>query len=74
MKTNCLLNAECARRPACEETGPYDTLPDSNMLFCPQNKSVIPHIPEWSLCSLSMTFNLSLHQSMSGWERRGGQG
>lgn len=28
-------------------------------------ESVIPSIPEQSLCSPSMTFNLSLHQSMS---------
>lgn len=37
-----------------------------------EQENVIPHIPERSLCSLRMTFNLSLHQSTSGRERNGG--
>lgn len=37
-----------------------------------EQENVIPHIPERSLCSLRMTFNLSLHQSTSGRERSGG--
>ncbi len=37
-----------------------------------EQENVIPHIPERSLCSLRMTFNLSLHQSTSGREGSGG--
>lgn len=39
-----------------------------------EQESVIPRIPEQSLCSPSVTFNLSLHQSMSSREGGVGQG